>query len=76
MDKALAVLPGLSVEFSQPIEMRFNELLTGIKSDLAIKIFGDDLDSLQNFGNQIAGIVQDIEGATDVRADSFLVCPS
>lgn len=75
MDNALTILPGLSVEFSQPIEMRFNELLTGTKSDLAIKIFGDDLDTLQNLGNQLVKLVQDIDGASDVRSEQLSGLP-
>jgi len=75
MKEALSVLPGISMEFSQPIEMRFNELLSGSKSDLAIKIFGDDLDTLQRFGNRVAEIVRDINGAGDVRAEQLLGLP-
>ncbi|MCL4482209.1 MAG: CusA/CzcA family heavy metal efflux RND transporter [Bacteroidetes bacterium] len=75
MKDALSVLPGISMEFSQPIEMRFNELLSGSKSGLAIKIFGDDLDTLQRFGNRVADIVRDIDGAGDVRAEQLLGLP-
>ena len=44
--EALAIIPGMEVEFTQPIEMRFNELITGVRADIAIKIFGEDLDVL------------------------------
>jgi len=75
MKDALSVLPGISMEFSQPIEMRFNELLSGSKSDLAIKIFGDDLDTLQSLGSRVADIVSDINGAGDVRTEQLLGLP-
>ena len=45
-EEALAVIPGMEIEFSQPIEMRFNELITGVRADIAIKVFGEDLDLL------------------------------
>lgn len=75
MDEAIASLPGISVEFSQPIEMRFNELLTGVKSDLAIKIYGEDLEKLQALGNQAAELIQPISGAADVRTEQIAGLP-
>jgi cobalt-zinc-cadmium resistance protein CzcA len=75
MDEAIATLPGISVEFSQPIEMRFNELLTGIKSDLAIKIYGEDLSKLQELGNEAADLIEGISGAADVRAEQIAGLP-
>src|SRR5690606_24213978 len=50
--EALAVIPNMEVEFTQPIEMRFNELITGVRADIAIKIFGEDLDILSKKGNE------------------------
>lgn len=75
MDEAIATLPGISVEFSQPIEMRFNELLTGVKSDLAVKIYGEDLGKLQELGNEAADLIEDIPGAADVRVEQIAGLP-
>lgn len=75
MEDAIATLPGVSVEFSQPIEMRFNELLTGVKSDLAIKIYGENLDKLQEMGNKAAELIEGISGAADVRAEQIAGLP-
>ncbi len=75
MNEALAAIPGISIEISQPIEMRFNELLTGVKSDLAIKIYGEDLKILQEKGNAAASIIRNINGAADVRAEQVSGLP-
>jgi cobalt-zinc-cadmium resistance protein CzcA len=64
--KALSVIPGIDYEFTQPIEMRFNELITGIRADIAIKIFGEDLDYLNKKAIEIKGLIEDIPGAADV----------
>ncbi|WP_339652556.1 CusA/CzcA family heavy metal efflux RND transporter [uncultured Maribacter sp.] len=75
MEEALSVLPGVDVEFSQPIEMRFNELMTGVKQDIAVKIYGEDLDLLQEKGNQAAEIIRGITGAADVRVEQVVGLP-
>ncbi|MDO5016941.1 MAG: CusA/CzcA family heavy metal efflux RND transporter [Porphyromonas sp.] len=64
--KALMVIPGVDYEFTQPIEMRFNELITGVRADIAVKIFGDDLEYLSQKAVEIKGIIEDIPGAGDV----------
>lgn len=64
--EALEVIPGLEFEFTQPIEMRFNELITGVRADLAIKIFGEDLDELLRVAEEIEAAIQDVEGAADI----------
>lgn len=64
--EALSVLPGIDYEFTQPIEMRFNELITGVRSDIAIKIFGEDLDYINAKGVEIRNLVTGIPGAGDV----------
>ncbi|MDN3644079.1 CusA/CzcA family heavy metal efflux RND transporter [Lutimonas halocynthiae] len=69
--KALAVIPGMELEFTQPIEMRFNELITGVKSDIAIKIFGNDLNVLAEKANEISKLVQPIEGASDIIVEKI-----
>jgi len=64
--EALAVIPGMEVEFTQPIEMRFNELITGVRADVAIKVFGEDLSVLANKANEIKSLIKDVEGASDI----------
>lgn len=61
-----SVIPNMEVEFTQPIEMRFNELISGTRSDVAIKIFGDDLSILTNKAEQIKNAIADVEGAADI----------
>ncbi|MFC4220081.1 CusA/CzcA family heavy metal efflux RND transporter [Flagellimonas marina] len=75
MEEALSVLPGVDVEFSQPIEMRFNELMTGVKQDIAVKIYGEDLELLQEKGNQAGEIIRGISGAADVRVEQVVGLP-
>jgi len=64
--EALMVIPGIDYEFTQPIEMRFNELITGVRADLAIKIFGEDLDILANRALEVRRLISDVPGAADV----------
>ncbi|WP_339658849.1 CusA/CzcA family heavy metal efflux RND transporter [uncultured Polaribacter sp.] len=64
--EALAIIPGMEVEFTQPIEMRFNELITGVRADVAIKIFGDDLSVLANKANEVKELIKNVEGASDI----------
>lgn len=64
--EALSVIPGIDYEFTQPIEMRFNELITGVRSDIAIKIFGDDLDYIDKKAIEIKGLIAGIPGASDI----------
>jgi cobalt-zinc-cadmium resistance protein CzcA len=63
MEKELSVLAGVSIEITQPIQMRFNELMTGIKQDVAVKIYGDDLDVLLIKANEVARIISTVQGA-------------
>lgn len=64
--EALEVIPGLEYEFTQPIEMRFNELITGVRADLAIKVFGEDLEVLLQTAEEIEAAIQGVEGAADI----------
>ena len=64
-----AAVPGANFGFSQPIEMRVDELVAGVKADVAVLIYGDDLDTLGNIGKQIEGVLRGIRGSADVRAD-------
>ncbi|MFD0797501.1 CusA/CzcA family heavy metal efflux RND transporter [Maribacter chungangensis] len=68
---ALAVIPGMEVEFTQPIEMRFNELITGVRADIAIKIFGEDLEVLAKKGNEIGNLIADVPGAADITVEKI-----
>lgn len=65
MEEALSIIPGLGVEMTQPIQMRTNELITGIKQDVAIKIYGDDLNMLSSIANQVSSYIKNVEGVTD-----------
>ncbi len=67
--EALAIIPGMEVEFTQPIEMRFNELITGVRADIAIKVFGEDLDILAKKGNEIGALIADVAGAADISVE-------
>jgi cobalt-zinc-cadmium resistance protein CzcA len=69
MKEKLSVIAGASFEFTQPIQLRFNELLTGAKTDVAIKIFGENTEELKRLGDKAAGIIDGIPGAADVRAE-------
>jgi len=66
----VSVLPGINYEFTQPIEMRFNELLTGIREDVAIKLYGDDLDLLADKAEEIAGLISGIDGVAGIKAEA------
>ncbi len=72
---ALMRIPGVDYEFTQPIEMRFNELITGVKSDLAIKVFGDDLDILYSKALEIQNAIDEVEGAVDITVEKIAGLP-
>lgn len=67
METAIRLLPGNNYEFTQPIEMRFNELIAGVRSDVAVKVYGDDFDVMQKKAQQIANVLSSIPGAADVK---------
>lgn len=76
MEKVLGdTVPGVGFSFTQPIEMRFNELIAGVKSDVGIKLFGDDLETLRQKGEEIARVVATIPGAEDVKAEQTAGLP-
>ncbi|TDF36335.1 CusA/CzcA family heavy metal efflux RND transporter [Alteromonadaceae bacterium M269] len=62
-------IPGNRYEFLQPIQMRFNELLAGVRSELAIKVFGDDFETLASIGEQIGAAIADVEGVADISVE-------
>lgn len=67
--KKLQTIPGLNFSFSQPVALRFNELLTGVREDVAVKLYGDDLDKLNELGEQMVNIISKIPGAEDVALE-------
>jgi len=73
--EAVERLPGNKYEFTQPIEMRFNELISGVRADLGIKVFGDDLDQLLESANEILEVVESMEGAADARVEQVTGLP-
>jgi len=75
MEEALEALPGNNYEFTQPIQMRFNELISGVRADLGIKVFGDDLDQLEQTAEDILAVVQQVNGAADARVEQVSGLP-
>ncbi len=75
IERAVKTLPGNAYEFTQPIQMRFNELIAGVRGDIAVKVFGDDFDTLLRVANQIAGILRGVDGASDVRVEQIAGLP-
>src|SRR5437867_2539507 len=76
MERRLSVLPGNAYEFTQPIQMRFNELIAGVRSDVALKVFGDDLDSMLTTANEIARVIRRVPGAGDVKVEQVTGLPT
>ena len=68
-------VPGNNYEFTQPIEMRFNELIAGVRSDVAVKIFGDDLDTLLDVGEEVEAVLSTLDGASDVKTEQVTGLP-
>ena len=75
IEKKLESLPGNVFEISQPIQLRFNELISGVRSDLGIKVYGDDLDQLLTTGNAIAAVVNSVKGAEGVKVEQVSGLP-
>jgi cobalt-zinc-cadmium resistance protein CzcA len=75
LEQAVARVPGNDYEFTQPIEMRMNELIAGVRSDVAVKIFGDDLDRLARLGEQVAEVLERVSGAADVKTEPITGLP-
>jgi len=69
-------VPGNNYEFTQPIEMRFNELIAGVRADVALRIYGDDLAILKQFGEKATSLMRNITGATDVRLEQMEGLPT
>lgn len=75
IEQAVQELPGNNYEFTQPIQMRFNELISGVRSDVGIKVMGDDLEQLQRSAADILQVVQQIPGAADARMEQVTGLP-
>ena len=66
----LAFLPGVNYEFSQPVEMRFNELMTGVRQDVAVKLFGENLEVLSTYAKKMAKIIATVDGIGDIKVEA------
>ncbi len=75
LQAAVEQIPGNNYEFTQPIQMRFNELISGVRSDIAVKVFGDDLDKLLETGQAIENVLAGIRGAQDVKVEQITGLP-
>ncbi|EIT67708.1 MULTISPECIES: efflux RND transporter permease subunit [Hydrocarboniphaga] len=75
LEAVVRPIPGNNYEFTQPIQMRFNELLSGVRADVAVKVYGDDLEVLAGIGKQIEGIVEGVGGAQDVSLEQVTGLP-
>ena len=75
LEKRVEQIPGNNYEFTQPIQMRFNELISGVRSDLGIKIFGDDLDTLLSVAGKVQAVLQKVPGAADVKSEQVTGLP-
>lgn len=75
IDAQISEIPGNLYEFSQPIQLRFNELLAGVRGDLAVKVFGEDFDSMAKEAEQIAGVLRGVAGAEDVKVEQIAGLP-
>jgi len=76
MESALGGLIGNLYEFSQPIELRFNELIAGVRGDVAVKLYGDDLTALTEAAGEVAGVLRGVEGAADVKVQQVTGFPT
>ncbi|MFO0840915.1 MAG: CusA/CzcA family heavy metal efflux RND transporter [Gemmataceae bacterium] len=69
VEEAVETVPGNAYEFTQPIQMRFNELIAGVRSDVAVKVYGDDFPLMQDAANRIAAALRQVSGASDVKVE-------
>jgi cobalt-zinc-cadmium resistance protein CzcA len=73
--KAVGQVPGNNYEYTQPIQMRFNELISGVRSDVAVKVYGDEFETMTATANKIATVLRSIEGAADVKVEQTTGLP-
>jgi cobalt-zinc-cadmium resistance protein CzcA len=75
IEKIVAEVPGNNYEFTQPIQMRFNELISGVRSDVGVKIFGDDLETLLQVAGRVEAVLRGVNGAADVKTEQVSGLP-
>lgn len=75
IEASVRELPGNNYEFTQPIQMRFNELISGVRADLGVKVFGDDLSQLLTAANEVAALLNSVDGSADVRVEQVTGLP-
>ena len=75
MKESISIFPGVSYEFTQPVEMRFNELLTGVREDIAVKLYGEDLDILAVKANEMGTIISTVSGVADMKVEATTGLP-
>ena len=75
IQEVLGKIPGNNYEFSQPIQLRFNELISGVRSDVAVKIFGDDMDVLNKSAEEVSAMLQKIQGSSEVKVEQTTGLP-
>ncbi|WP_065756187.1 efflux RND transporter permease subunit [Bradyrhizobium paxllaeri] len=75
LEKRVAEVPGNNYEFTQPIQMRFNELISGVRSDVGVKVFGDNLDTLLQVAGRVQAVIQKVPGASDVKTEQVTGLP-
>jgi len=76
LEAIVAKEPGQNYEFTQPIEMRFNELIAGVRTDVAVKVFGEDMESLRATAERVAAVLESVQGAADVRVEAVSGLPT
>ncbi len=75
LERELLLIPGNNYEFIQPIQMRFNELIAGVRSDVAVKVFGDDMDTMAEVGADVERVLAGVPGASDVKVEQTTGLP-
>jgi cobalt-zinc-cadmium resistance protein CzcA len=75
LQQAVMQIPGSNYEFTQPIEMRFNELISGVRADVGVKVFGDDLDRLQSLAYEVLAVMQTVPGVSNARVEQISGLP-
>ncbi|GAB2812629.1 CusA/CzcA family heavy metal efflux RND transporter [Comamonas piscis] len=75
VQEVVEAIPGSNYEFSQPIQLRFNELISGVRSDVAVKVFGDDMQVLERTAQSIAAMLQKVQGASEVKVEQTTGLP-
>lgn len=75
LEKAVWQIPGNNYEFTQPVQMRMNEMIAGVRADVAVKVYGDDMASLETVGKTIEAVIEKVEGASDVKLEQTTGLP-